>query len=101
LFIQQRRDHNIHVGEIERFLSERAVIPLNLDLSKPLESKMANIRLWKVQVAKTFNIRTPNDALLKVGTICDNLDGIVTFYCYSLYNAEIFALPLPMNWFYY
>lgn len=66
-FQQQSRDHAVHVGEIEKLIHDRSQIPMTLDLSKPLETKMANVRLWKEQLAKTFRIRSPADTLLKVG----------------------------------
>lgn len=56
----------MHIADIERLLQEGLQISVNLDLTKPLETKVANVRIWKEQLAKTFRFRASHDNLFKV-----------------------------------
>ena len=69
----------MHVSEMEKLIQEHKQIPLTLELCKPLDAKMANVKIWKEQLAKTFRIRSPSETLLKVTSTTSILSLFMLF----------------------
>jgi len=64
--VLQRRNHGVHVTELEQFVGEGSQMLVKLPALRQLESKISAIKSWNERVANVFHLSSPGDSLVPV-----------------------------------
>jgi len=64
--VLQRRNHGVHVSELEQFVKEGSQLMVMLPAMRQLDAKICAIKSWKARLADVFHLSGPNDSLIPV-----------------------------------